>query len=562
MTEILDNVEFETRTVGPLVLTTPFLRRLGLAEIVDAQCPVARQAEMGHGTVAELVVQCRLTEPQALYDLPDWAERYGLPALYPELEAAEQLNDDRAGRMLDAIYDRRAVIWGELLGRAVREYGIDLSRLHADSAPIKFAGLYADQPEDERVPRLEPGYNPQGEWVQQLKLFALAAGDGGLPVWFDALNGGAGDSANYVPQFEAFCQHAQLATWLPLDQVIVLGDRKMPTEENQLAWLRQGVGYIGPVTLQDPHRQALRELLAAGQDWAELPYVAQRDAHKPKAQRTIYRGVGHTVPLTDPETGTAYPVRHLHIHSTALAQREARRRQAEMAAIEAEIQRIQGLINKYDYKTPEIIIRRVQQKAFKKRLAQRYFDIQVVEHPDRPEAPLELMYTVDRQQAVQDAELDGVYLLVAGGPAADLDDASLLQEWKGQYKVEHCFRLTNQVFLVGPLFLKTPRRIVSLIFLIMVGCLVAGLIERQVRRVLAERQAPIKGLMPEGRDHLRPTVPRILKAFAHYSVVHIRRPDGSLVERQFAKLTAVQQQILDVLGLPAPAELFGQPTSA
>jgi transposase len=185
------------------------------------------------------------------------------------------------------------------------------------------------------------------------------------------------------------------------------------------------------------------------------------------------------------------------------------------------------------------------------------FEIQVLVHADRPEAPIELLYTVDREQASRDAELDGVYLLVAGGPAARLDDASLLQEWKGQYKVEHCFRLTNQLFLVGPVFLKTPRRIASLILLIMIGCLVAGLIQRQVRRVLAERQEPIRGLMPEGRDNLRPTIPRILKAFAHYSIVHVRCSDGTMVGRQFAKLNAVQEQILDVLGFPYPAEVFG-----
>jgi len=210
-----------------------------------------------------------------------------------------------------------------------------------------------------------------------------------------------------------------------------------------------------------------------------------------------------------------------------------------------------------DYKTPEVVARRVQQKAFKKRQAQRYFEIQVVVREEQPEAALELSYTVDREQVLQDAELDGVYLLVAGGPAARLDDASLLQEWKGQYKVEHCFRLTNQLFLVGPVFLKTPRRIASLILLIMVGCLVAGLIERQVRRVLAERQEPIRGLMPEGRDNLRPTIPRILKAFAHYGIVHVRCSDGTMVGRQFAKLNVVQEQILDVLGFPYPAEVFG-----
>jgi transposase len=556
MIEIQGNVEFETRTIGPLVLTTPILRQLGLAEIVDKECPAAEQADMGQGVVAELVVQCRLTEPRALYDMPDWAERYGLVALYAALEKAEQLNDDRIGRMLDVIYDHRAVIWGELIGRAVRRYEIDLSRLHADTAPIKFAGLFAKQAQDEGVPRLEPGYNPQGEWVQQLKLFALAAGDGRLPVWFEALSGGEGDSPNYVPQFEAFCEHAKLATLLPLEQVIVLGDRKMPTRENQLSWLRLGVGYIGPTTMQDHHRQTLQGLLATGQQWTELPYVAQRDVKKRQEERTVYQGVGHTVTLTDPETGKTYPVRHLYVRSSALARRSAKRRGNEMAAIEAELERIQGLVNKYDYKTPEIVAQRVQKKAFKKRRAQRHFQIQVIEHEDRPQAPLELLYTVDRKQAAGDTERDGVYLLVAGGPATNLDDASLLQEWKGQYKVEHCFRLTNQLFLVGPLFLKNPQRIVSLIFLIMIGCLVAGLIERQVRRVLAERQEPIHGLMPEGRDHLRPTVPRILRAFAHYSIVHVRNTEGDLIGRQFAKLDAVQQQILDVLGMPTPAELF------
>lgn len=557
MTDTQSNVEFETRAIGPLVLTTPFLRRLGLREIINRLCPIAEQADMEHGVVAELVVQCRLTEPQALYDMPTWAEKYDLVALYPEFLDSDQLNDDRVGRMLDIIYNQRAIIWGELIAIAAGEYEINLSRLHADTTAIKFAGAFANQPDDETVPRLEPGYNPQGEWVQQLKLFALAAGDGNLPVWFDALNGGDGDSSTYVPQFEAFLKHAQLATHLPLDQVIVLGDRKMPTEENQLAWLRLGVGYIGPLTIQDHHRQTLRELLEEAKTWEELPYVAQREMDKD--ERTIYRGLGHTVTLKDLETGIEHPVRNLYVHSSALSKREAKRRQDEIATIEAEIKRIQGLVNKYDYKTPEIIIRRVQQKAFKKRPAQRYFDVKVIEHADRPEAPLELRYIVNYEQATRDAELDGVYLLVAGGPAAELPDASLLQEWKGQYKVEHCFRLTNQLFLFGPVFLKNPHRIVSLIFLIMVGCLVAGLIERQIRRVLAQRQEPIHGLMPEGRDTLKPTVPRILKAFAHYGIVHIKCVDGSLVRRQFAQLDPVQQQILDVLSLPSPGELFAQP---
>jgi hypothetical protein len=557
MTERFHGVEFETRTIGPLVLTTPVLGYLGFREIVNHHCPIAEQGDIEHGITAELVVQCRLSDPRALYDMEDWAEKHAIPELYPEIKGAEQLNDDRVGRMLDALYEHRPIIWGELIANTVRRYEIDLSRLHADTMPIKFAGLFANQPDDEGVPRLEEGYNPQGEWVKQLKLFALAAGDGGLLVWFDALNGGDGDGPAYVPQFEAFCQHANLASLLPLKEVILLGDRKMPTQENQLTWLRAGIGHIGPVTMQDQDRQTLRQLLDEGRNWEESSYVAQRDRNKPPEKRTVYRYLGHTVTLTDEEMGKTYEVRHLYVHSSALASHEATRRQNEMAAIEAEIQRIQGLVNKYDYKTAEITVQRVQKKAFKKRRAQHYFTIEVLEHDDWPEAPLELTYTIDREQVQQDAELDGVYLLVAGGPAAQLEDEQLFTEWKGQYKVEHCFRRVNGIFLVGPVFLKKPHRIVSLIFLIMVGSLVAGLIQRQVRRVLAELQEPIRGLMPEGRDNLRPTVERIFKAFAPYSLVRVKGTNGALLRCQFAKLDPVQQQILDVLSLPQPAEIFG-----
>lgn len=563
MVEQFQGVEFETRTIGPLVLTTPVFQRLGFRGIVNRHCPIAEQADLDHGLVAELVAQSRLSDPRALYDLIDWAVRYAIPELYPEVERAEQLNDDRAGRMLDAIYENRALIWGELVANAARCYELDLCRLHADTMALTFAGRFAEQEPAAGGPQLKPGYNPQREWVQQLKLFALAAGDGGLPVWFDALDGGTGDSTTYAPQFAAFCAHAQLAQFLPLAEVILIGDRKMPTAENQLTWLRLDLGYIGPVTMQNHHRQTLRDLLAAGQQWAELPYVAQRDKSQPPERRTVYQGLGHMVEVTDPEDTTRrWAVQHLYIHSSALAGREATRRQNEMQAITTELQRIQGLVNKYDYKTPEIIVQRVQKKAFKKRRAQKYFTLEVVTHADQPTTPLELRYSVDWEQVHQDRALEGVYLLVAGGPAATLSAAEVLTEWKGQHKAEHCFRRLNQVFLVAPLFLKTPRRIAALVFLIMVGALVAGLIERQVRRAVAQRHRPIKGLMPEGRDTLRPTAERLLKAFADYSLVVVKDEQGQTVLSRFARLNPVQEQIWHLLGLPHPAEIFAQPAPA
>jgi hypothetical protein len=128
--------------------------------------------------------------------------------------------------------------------------------------------------------------------------------------------------------------------------MLLLGDRQRPPAENPWTWRRLPLGDIGPLTLPDQPCQALRAVVAAGQTWQGLPSMAQRDPAKPPAQRTGDQGLGHPVAITDPEDPTRHwSVRHLYMHSSALARWEAARRHNAMQAIEAARQRLQGLVN-------------------------------------------------------------------------------------------------------------------------------------------------------------------------------------------------------------------------
>src|SRR5262249_2265168 len=62
-----------------------------------------------------------------------------------------------------------------------------------------------------------------------------------------------------------------------------------------------------------------------------------------------------------------------------------------------------------------------------------------------------------------------------------------------------------------------------------------------------------------GRDTLHPSVERLFKAFADYSLVQVREACGRGVESRFARLNPVQAHILGLLGLPRAAGLFAQP---
>jgi len=298
-------------------------------------------------------------------------------------------------------------------------------------------------------------------------------------------------------------------------------------------------------------------LFAEGHSWRVFPSVAGRETKKDQDARPVYQGVGHSGERRDPASGVGYPGRHRSIHARALAHHAAKRRAVERRLIEAAVKRRQGWVNTDDEKSPAGIVRRVPQKAFKQRRARRYCDSEVVDDASGPPAPYAVTYRIDQARVARDAALDGVDVLVAGGTGAQGDDAQRWREWKGQDQVEPGFRLTNPRLLCGPVLLNNAQRLVSLLLLIMVGCLVAGLIERQRRRVLAARQAPIVGLMPAGRATLRPSVARILRACGDDSLGVIKTADGRLVGRRVARPNRVQQQSLAVLGLPHPEVVFG-----
>ena len=170
MKEEKAEVEFETKTIGALVLTRPVLTKLGFREIVNKHCPISEQGEIDYGVIAEIMVQSRMSDARALYDMVDWGKKHGIKILYPEIESEEKLNDDRLGRMLDEIHSKRGVIWGELIGRAAKEYELEFKRLHADTMAMKFVGKYENQEEKEGEARLEEGYNPQRQWGETVKV--------------------------------------------------------------------------------------------------------------------------------------------------------------------------------------------------------------------------------------------------------------------------------------------------------------------------------------------------------------------------------------------------------
>src|SRR5437773_5218767 len=88
------------KQLGSLPVIAEYSRRLDIAGIVDRACPMRDVAVVSHGQVIEALIANRLTYPQAMVGVADWAQDWAVEEVYGL--APDSLNDDRLGWALDA----------------------------------------------------------------------------------------------------------------------------------------------------------------------------------------------------------------------------------------------------------------------------------------------------------------------------------------------------------------------------------------------------------------------------------------------------------------------------
>src|SRR5207244_8230341 len=109
----------------------------------------------------------------------------------------------------------------------------------------------------------------------------------------------------------------------------------------------------------------------------------------------------------------------------------------------------------------------------------------------------------DGEAVAADARCDGLFPLVTNDGSLSLEEA--LGKYKYQPFVEKRHEQLKSVFDVAPVWLKSPRRVASLLWLYFVVELVQALVEREVRRQMRAGSVGWLNLYPENRASEAPT---------------------------------------------------------
>ncbi|MBP2320088.1 transposase [Kibdelosporangium banguiense] len=514
------------REVGPLLLVTHYLNRLGLTEIVDDTAPMRGRASATHGEIIAALVANRLCGPAPLYDVAGWAtsaavaELIGVPALL--------LNDDRLGRALEALAPVAEQVRCQLLLRAIETFAVaDASRLHLDLTAVRFAGRHTDSA------LVAKGWAADRSFGRQVKTLQ-ATTTTGVSLYFRPHKG----SANELPAFTAALD--ALRACLPAGLVAV-ADSGLGYLTTLCALDTAATRFVVPLRADTGWAQRFRADAGTLDALAELDYRSQREQHLPPDRRTVYKGLLRPFTVTDRQTGQ-HRLRVAYIHSSEEAASVTEARERTLTHAETALTRIRnGLGGRY-YKTKTQVDTRVA-KIIGPHIADL---ITVTTGPARHGKP-SIHWQRNHDAITAAAQLDGLYALATNlpdPPNRELTALDVLTVYKDQWIVEQRHRDLKQTLKVRPIFLHNDDRIEALIAIIGIALLIYGLIEAELRHALGP-DTPLPGLLPEHRAAI-PTSRAVLTAFHGLHLTYT--PTGPHLDR----LTPPQRAILAHLDIPLP----------
>lgn len=156
---------------------------------------------------------------------------------------------------------------------------------------------------------------------------------------------------------------------------------------------------------------------------------------------------------------------------------------------------------------------------------------------------------INAEKVSYDAVTDGCFPLVTNDPT--MTGAEVLGAYHYQPNLERRNHLLTGPQAVAPVYLETAHRIEALLTYHFLAMLTEALLEREIRTSMKTRGLAGIPLYPELRNCPAPSAPRILEIFDDLARHQLINADEDIVQTFQPQLSDLQQQILDLLHIPA-----------
>jgi transposase len=528
-----------------------YIELLKIPDIIGSHMKFDKRRSLETERVLPLVIHNYLTQPHPLYEFQDWistlnAESIGL--IEPE---RDWIQDDRIGKALESFYlGRHKDVFFRLALRAIKIFDLDCHQLHQDTTTITFCGKYAGWNAQEI---LGFGHNKDHRPdLKQLVLGITVTADGAVPLCHRIYDGNQTDDRLHQEN------HRRLQKLLGKTDFIYVADCKLATDENLAKISHWGGRFVSVMPRTWKEDETFRSIVRSGEIQWQLIHSRQNNRNPQSKRDRYYQAQG------DYTTSNGYQLYWIRSSQKAEQDKETRSRRLE-AALEA-LKLLQTKLNKYSLKDRKSIDTKIR-AILKEHQCTDFIAVEIHECREyktlkksrgRPRKDAtgqvtwkniySVTFGVQADAITREEQVDGVFPLITNLDADQYKAKRVLEIYKFQPFLEKRHSQIKTYQEVTPVNLKKAERVMGYLHMQVMSLMVATLIERQLRNAMRRNSISALPIYPEGRSCQFPTmfdIVRLFKGVERYEVY-----EGDDVKIFPAQLNKLQQQVLDLLGVP------------
>lgn len=543
---VAEKSDFSGRNLGPLVLVNPMLEKMDIRRIVNLHCPQDPRLEIPIGDVIYTLVSNRLSSPEPLLHVADWADYSGAEFILGT--PAGSLNDDRLARALDAVFAKRWNILADVALHVSKLFDVSLAKVHYDTTSFQFTGEYSNQSvnpsllPDIRPFKIEIGrHSRPGAHVKEAQVGVNLANDGRGPVpfFYHSADGKANDQASVANNL----QH--LLKYLRPKRLLLVSDRGCFNAGHAVRMKHHNFDFISSLTWNDKFADLYDKKKPKMEESSFLSLKEKRKRRLRKPKKTWERySIGET-PYTITHEKQSIRARLIFVYSTADMKACQKAREKYTEKIHKGLAKIQqSVVNGY-LKEAQAVHRKVS-TLYGRKQAQKYFTYTVEQltpqeihslpprRQGQKKQTLKFSYTYHPGVADKDSNYDGLSALTTSLPKKTHTTDDVFCAFKEQHHIETSHHQWKAPIRLRPLFLKKVTRIESLILVQFLALMAFYLLQRLYR-------------LSKGQS-CRTTGETLIKYFAFCGFA-VRYKENSVHVIPFP-LKPAQTKVLEKLGFP------------
>lgn len=461
------------------------------------------QAKVDVGTFTCLFIHNLLGDVNIrLYRMNEFFGDKALPLLIPWNHDIDinDINDDRAARVLDAIWDANPQkIFSATSYAAIKVHGLDTDIIHGDTTSRTFEGVYDRQDDDGDVPFITHGYNKDHRPDLKQLVFGVGTTTDGVPVMAEIADGNESDktlNGRWVKSLRTQLRKEDD------ESLTYVADSSLVTEPNLKLIEEYNIDFISRLPGIFSIENQLKRNAIEHNKWEHIGKISKEK--------------GAAVYKTWDTTGTINnrPYRFITVKSD---QKDKRKLKALDRAVRKEKEDISVKLKEL-LKRPFACKRdaEIETEKFLKKHKITYHQIdwkfkekeermkrnkrgrprknETIEYRTNYYLKGDLRKDMDAYKIEQ--ELCGLFVLITTLHDKDKYPSKyILERYKGQGNVERIFKFLKNPAWIGAFCLKKPERLVALGYVLLMAAIVYTLWERRVRKALEpEGVEPIEGL--------------------------------------------------------------------